>query len=254
VVLVYGLLRQVLLLGSLFVFYRAGRLLSAHSGQAASDHGQSLWEVERALRIPSEAALQQLALDAHWTIEFANRYYVWMHFPVTAFFAAWLYLQHRQQYQRMRALLIGVSLPALIVQITYPVAPPRLLQIEGLVDTMARFGPSAYADVTSGMANQYAAMPSLHVGWALICALAAWRVRGHLIGKVMLGHAVVTTLVVVVTANHYWLDAVGGAALVLVVTQALNYHEARRPSLSDGLSNAASESQSAVESVTAASS
>ncbi len=225
----YGFLGQVLLLGSLFVFYRLGRVLSAHDGAVAMQHGLWLWDAERMLRLPNEDILQRAVLDApHWLVVAANRYYVWMHFPVTGFFTAWLYLHRHDLYKRIRAMLIGVSLPALFLQISFPVAPPRLIGVGELVDTMAKFGPSAYADVHSGLANQYAALPSLHAGWALICAVIAWQMRGHILAKVMTAHLVITTLVVVVTANHYWIDVILGFTMVGVAWFILERHQSRR--------------------------
>ena len=89
----------------------------------------------------------------------------------------------------------------------------------GFVDTMATFGPNAYAGTSGAMANQFAAMPSLHIGWAALIAYVIHRTGPRWLAWVATAHLVVTVLVVVVTANHYWLDGV--VALVLLAGVAL---------------------------------
>ena len=98
-----------------------------------------------------------------------------------------------------------------------PLAPPRMLSSLGFLDTMAVFGPSAYGDSTTAtVANQFAAMPSLHVGWALLIAVVVVRTARTPWRWVAVLHPTITVLVVVATANHYWVDAIAAALLLLL--------------------------------------
>jgi hypothetical protein len=145
--------------------------------------------------------------------EVADLYYAYAHLNGTALFIVWLWWRHRDAYPRARFVIITSTLACLLVQ-SVPVAPPRLLPDLGFVDTALQNGHSVYGPFGSGMANQLAAMPSVHVGWAVIvgwyvfwAAPRPWRWIGPL-------HTVTTVLVVVATANHWWLDGLVAAGFV----------------------------------------
>ena len=117
------------------------------------------------------------------------------------------------------ALFTGVSL--LIQLIT--VAPPRLLASTGMVDTAVQYGQSVYAWSGGFDADEFSAMPSVHVGWAIIVAIAVITVSRRRWRWLAAAYPVLTLLVVVVTANHFWLDGIAAGllvALVLVVQRA----------------------------------
>jgi hypothetical protein len=104
----------------------------------------------------------------------------------------------------------------------------------GFVDTMTTIGPSAYGDGTAAVANQYAAMPSLHVGWALLIAVVVLRTATGPIRVLALAHAALTSLVVVVTANHWWVDGLVATALLgvaLLLHRRPGYHGSPAPNL-----------------------
>ena len=101
----------------------------------------------------------------------------------------------------------------LVVQLAFPLAPPRMLRLSGFVDTASLFGPDPYALGIAKAANELAAMPSMHVGWALLIAMAVISVSSSRWRWAILAHPLITTGVVVVTANHYWTDVIAGAAL-----------------------------------------
>ncbi len=128
-----------------------------------------------------------------------------------------------------------------------PLAPPRMLAAAGLVDTARVYGPSVYGAVpeTDSMANQFAAMPSLHFGWALMVAvglIAATRSRWR---ALWLLHPLLTLFVVVGTANHYWFDALAAAALLGLALLAVRApgHRAAPPSVRRPLETAPSRSE-----------
>lgn len=181
----------------------------------AMDRGLEIYELQRRLHLPGEVGLQHLALHAPWLVRLADAYYGYAHLNGMAIFLVWIWWRHRAAYARARYTVVLVTLACLLVQIV-PVAPPRLMPQLGFVDTALRYGQSVYGEFGTGMANQLSAMPSVHVAWAVIVGWFGWRYgrgRGRWLGP---AHAVITTLVVVVTANHWWLDGIVAAAFVAV--------------------------------------
>lgn len=196
----------------LFAFYKWGRTLVEHGPGEAMANAAWLWGFERSY-LPNEVDFQQWALGWDHTAFLANVYYVGVHFPGTALLLVWLYTRHRASYSRVRNELVALTAAGLVVHMAFPLAPPRLADI-GAVDTMLTVGPSAYPAAADGIANQYAAMPSLHIGWAILVAVAVVRVSRSRWRWVVALHAPVTVLVVVVTANHYWTDGIVAAVLL----------------------------------------
>lgn len=213
-------LREVLLLGTGFLVYWLGRLPSSNELDAAYRHALDVWNFERTLHLPSELSVQQLVLHSDGLVRFLNTYYVSVHFPLTIATVAWLIIRYRDVYKRARFALFGGTFAALFIQIGYPLMPPRMLGELGFVDTMRVIGPSAYGDLNSGAANQLAAMPSLHVGWAVLCLIAAIHTKNKWAWVAYAFHVFMTVTVVVTTGNHYWLDGLIGAGLIIVAWKA----------------------------------
>ena len=213
------LVREIALVAGLFLAYRLGRLAITGHDELAVTNAWWVWDVERALRLPDEELFQQWALQWPDLLKAANWYYVGVHFPLTAVFLAWGWLRRPPaEYRYARRLISLLTGLALVVHVVMPLAPPRMLSSLGFLDTMAVFGPSAYGDSTTAtVANQFAAMPSLHVGWALLIAVVVVRTART---AVALGchrcTRLITVLVVVATANHYWVDAIAAALLLLL--------------------------------------
>jgi hypothetical protein len=210
------ILREVAQVLVAFLVYNLGRMLATQDLSRADTNAHGVVDAERWLHLPAEATLQTWALGHDWIVELANRYYVSVHFPLTIAVLVWLYRYRRPAYHwAKRALLLATGV-ALVFHVLTPVTPPRLLTSLGMVDTGHAGGMSIYqAPVLGSMSNEYAAMPSLHVGWALLIAIvliAACRSRWRWL---WLLHPVATVFVVVSTANHYWLDGIAGSALVL---------------------------------------
>ncbi|MCK9893213.1 phosphatase PAP2 family protein [Frankia sp. AgB32] len=213
---------QVVLLASLYVLYDLGRHEAVGREPEALHHARRVWDLERLFDLPNESSLQALALRSTHLPEFANRFYIAVHFPAAILFLLWVLIFHRPAWRRVRTVIVASTGAALLIHIAYPLAPPRflprMLPDVDLVDTGAVFGPSPYGPHDT-VANQYAAMPSLHIGWAI---LEAWgvitilRTRARWLAII---HPVITTLVVVVTANHYWIDGIIGGALVVTAVQ-----------------------------------
>jgi PAP2 superfamily len=207
------LLVELALLGFMFVAYRVGRLISADDTSDAFANANEVWRIERWLRLPDESLVQQALLQSTSLVELANTYYAVVHFPATLAFLVWLFLRRPTHYLWARRTIVALTAAGLIVHVLYPLAPPRMMA--GFVDTGDVYGPDVYGPPEVGsIANQFAAMPSLHVGWAVLVAfglIAATRTRWRWL---WLAHPVVTLLVVVGTANHYWLDGIVAGGLL----------------------------------------
>ncbi|MEJ3743000.1 phosphatase PAP2 family protein [Actinomycetes bacterium KLBMP 9797] len=209
------LIIEVTLIASMLFFYQGVRHLADGQLSLAFQHADLVWQIERILHLPNEATVQGWALTWPDTARLANLYYVGVHFPGTLLAMVWLWIWHRSDYLRMRTEMAVLTAAALALHVIFPLAPPRLMHEFGMVDTMLTTGPSAYPDSsTDGVANQFAAMPSLHVGWALLVAVALIRVSASRWRWLALLHPALTLSVVVVTANHYWLDGIVAAVLL----------------------------------------
>ncbi|MEW2071550.1 phosphatase PAP2 family protein [Streptomyces sp. NPDC007346] len=217
------LVREFLLVAGLFLAYKFGRRAANGHVEEAFGNAGNVWDLERALNLPGEGAVQGVLLHSQTLIHAANTYYATVHFPATAFFLVWLYLRRPHHYLWSRRVLAVLTGAALVLHLLFPLAPPRMLPAAGLVDTGQVYGPTVYGatPATDTMANQFAAMPSLHVGWAVMVAvglIVATRSRWRWL---WLLHPAITLLVVVGTANHYWLDAIVVVALLAVALAVL---------------------------------
>jgi hypothetical protein len=206
--------REALILGIGYALYAFGRYLAGgHEAQAATN-ARHVWSFERTVGLPDEAHLQDLAFHATWLVELANRYYAYVHFPLTIAVLAWLFLTRPALYGWTRRVLLWLTVAALALIMLYPLAPPRLMGFDGITDTGVRMGLSVYGPTNSGIANQFAAMPSLHFGWSVVVAIAvigALRSRWRFL---VLLHPLITLAVILVTGNHYWLDCFAALALL----------------------------------------
>ena len=202
---------ETALVCGLFALWQLANSMAHHHVAGGLANGEWIWRAERWLHVPDEAALQRLFLPHASLIRGANYYYATAHLTGMAVFLVWLWVRHRDHYPLWRTTMAIFTGFSLLVQII-PVAPPRLIPGTHLVDTAAVYGQSVYQ--AFDFADQYAAMPSIHVGWAVLIAIAAWQVSRGPFRWVCVAHGVATALVVVVTANHYWFD--GLAAVILL--------------------------------------
>jgi hypothetical protein len=157
-----------------------------------------------------------------------NWVYIWGHWPVIAAVLLWLFLRHPDGYRQIRTTMVLSGAVGLVVFALYPVAPPRLAPL-GLVDTVTDLSTSYRVLQPPAFVNQYAAMPSLHVGWDLLMGYALVTYGGHRLLRVvgvLLPIAMVSA--VILTANHYVVDAVAGAALVLSCLVVVSSRPSRR--------------------------
>jgi len=204
-----------LILG-LFALWQLAGSFAVLGPDGALAKSRWIWHAERVLHLPSETALQQVFLPHPLIVQFFNLYYDSLHFPVLVTCMIWLFVRHRADYKRLRTTLVAFTASCLLVQLI-PVAPPRMLPGTHLVDTAIRYGQSVYGTRAGFDPDQLSAMPSVHVGWAILVAIAVigsartrWR-------WLVLLYPAMTSLVVVVTANHFWLDGIVAAALLAIV-------------------------------------
>jgi hypothetical protein len=209
--------RELGLVAVMFLIYKIGRIAATgHVGEAFGN-ARKVWDLERWLHLPGELSVQHRLLSWHWLVEVANSYYAYVHFPATAACLIWLYVHRPAHYRWTRNVLALLTGTALLVHFAFPLAPPRMFTDTGMLDLGRLYGPAVYgAPETDQLSNQYAAMPSLHVGWAVVIAVALIAATSSRRRGLWLLHPVITLFVVVATGNHYWLDAVAALALLAV--------------------------------------
>ncbi|MFB8755066.1 phosphatase PAP2 family protein [Streptomyces sp. NPDC059852] len=206
-----------------YACYSAGRLLARGDVSTAVDHGVAILDIEKALFLNAEHPLNRLFTREPWIGVPADFWYASLHYLVTPVILVWLFRSRAVRYRAARTWLMTSTFIGLIGFTLLPTCPPRLLaESYGFVDTMAQYssygwwgGEASAPRGMGGMTNQYAAMPSLHVGWSLWCGVMLWRHGGTRLAKTAaVAYPLITTIVVMGTANHYFLDAVAGAAVM----------------------------------------
>ena len=208
-----GIAQEAAILLALFALWQLAGSLSLIGPDGALARAQWIWHVERVVHLPSETEVQRAFLGHPLLVQALNLYYASLHFVVLITCLVWVYARHRRAYPQVRITLVLFTAGALLIQFL-PVAPPRMLPDDGMVDTAARYGQSVYGSVAGFNADQLSAMPSVHVGWALLVALVVVHVSGSRWRWLALGYPVLTLLAVVVTANHFWLDGIAAALLL----------------------------------------
>ena len=209
-----ALIEIAIIAAAVVCYFLVRGLVDGREGEAF-DHARSLIGFERNLGIFIEPTVQGWALDLPALGTVANWIYIWGHWPVIVATLVWLLVKHRETYPTYRnALLISGGI-GLIIFTLFPMAPPRFMTDWGFIDTVTLHSKAYRVLQPPSMVNQYAAMPSLHCGWDLLIGIAIAR---HASGRLRwIGYVLPVLMVaaVVLTANHYLLDAVVGDALVL---------------------------------------
>jgi hypothetical protein len=193
---------------------------AAVSSEHALHNALRVISLERTLGIYHEQTIQQAFLGNRLFIEFWNHFYGSFHFVVTAFALVLLFRKFPHRYRRFRNALACTTALALIGFAFFPLMPPRLLPGSyHFVDTLERYGAlwSFDSGTVERLSNQYAAMPSLHFAWSAWSAFALFPVLRTWWAKSLAAiYPLLTLFGIVVTANHYFLDAAGGAVVLAV--------------------------------------
>jgi hypothetical protein len=218
--------RELALVASGILLYFGVRGLTVTNTSAALRHARDIVALEQHAGLYVESSLQDLVDDSAPLTTLANWIYIWGHWPVIAVTLLWLVLEHPAGYRIARNAMLASGAVGLVVFALYPVAPPRLADL-GLLDTVTDYSSAYRVLQPQAFVNQYAALPSLHVGWDLLIGLAIVTCSTHLAVRVV--GALLPLLMafsVVCTANHFLVDVVVGTLLVLVC-RAVVMHLAR---------------------------
>lgn len=208
--------REVAIFAVVLVAYQATRALSIGSSQDAFAHSWSVVDLEKSAGIFVEPAIQAWALGHAGLVAALNTAYLALHLPVTVAFFVWLYRRRPSAYPIVRSMFIAANAIAAIVFVVFPAAPPRLLRGAGLVDTLQTVSDvDLHGGRLSGWFNPYAAVPSMHFGYALVVGVTiAVLVRSRIWRAIGLVYPAFVLLMIVATGNHFVLDAAAGAAVV----------------------------------------
>lgn len=202
------------LIATLYGIWRLARMLPLSTSTGAVERGHDIARWQAFLHLPSELSLERFVMHHDALAQFSVWYYATVHVPATIAFLIWLFVRHRDHYPHWRNGLAIVTLGCLVIRFVR-VAPPRLLPDLGYVDLAQNLGASVYgADVTTGVSDQFAAMPSIHVAWAAVVSLGIVAASTSRWRWLFLLHLVITVLVVSATGNHWWLDGVVAVLLL----------------------------------------
>ncbi len=221
-------LRQLVLFAGAYYAYRIVRGLVDGQASVAFDNARALVNAERSLGTFFEPGLQTWAQSEEWIVTGANWMYVNSHFIITTTFLVWLYIARNHAFYYVRNMFMIAMGIALVLYVAFPTAPPRYLPEWGFTDTVAEFVGAAAAQSVNVLYNPFAAVPSMHVAFALMIAIPAIKLVKPLGLKLAwAAYPAVVTFVVLVTANHFWLDAAFGAMVAAVSASASSYALAR---------------------------
>lgn len=222
-----GLVRQVLLFAGAYMSYSVVRAIAEVNNTVPFDHATDIIHLERSLHIFVEPAIQSWAMSSHALMDVSSWLYVNAQTTVAITALVYIYLRHNKAYYPLRNKLVISMAIALIGYVVFPTAPPRFLPEWGFVDTVANFtsvtGAHGNASMT-GLVNPYAAVPSMHVAFAL---MIGWQlsklVRTKALKVFWALYPLIITFVVIATANHFIFDVATGA-----LTAGLSAYGARR--------------------------
>ncbi len=207
---------EILMCLVFYFVYSLARNANKSDPSKAFRNAGTIINLEHHLGIFHEATIEGWALHAKAVVIAANYYYGSLHFAVTIGVAFVLFRKWSDEYPRWRNTLAVSTGLALVGFISFPLMPPRLLPSHyGFVDTLDKYPTfwSFDSGAVSRISNQFAAMPSVHCCWALWCACILVPHLKHPVAKAAAAlYPVLTVTVIVITANHFFLDAVGGFA------------------------------------------
>ncbi len=212
----FGFFRESGIVGlAAYLYFFVRGLIQARESEAM-DNANGLVSFERSLGIFQERELQSLILDHHWLVTLFNWIYIYGHWPVVVGTLVWLFVRHREVFPVFRSAMLISGLIGFVFFFLFPMAPPRLVEGLGFVDTVTLHSEAYRVLQPPSLTNPFAAMPSLHVGWNLLMGIAVvsfasnrfWKVFGVLMPIAMYAATILT-------GNHYFLDGIVGSALAL---------------------------------------
>ena len=232
-------LHEIVVVVAAFLIYFVIRGAVVDRAGEAMVRGINLIDLEQRLHIYWELEMQSWILDHYWLIKIVNWVYFWGHMPLVIAVAVWLWVWHRKAYFVTRNAFLASGAIGVVIYWWFPVAPPRLIPFAGFIDTMAAFDRVGYnAQEAKAFVNPFAAVPSLHFGWSLLLGVVvAWVSRHPLSFVFAAAWPVAMFFSVVMTGNHFILDAVAGGivsfaglGIALAVARYLRWPDLREPS------------------------
>jgi hypothetical protein len=214
-------IREAGVVVGLFALWLTVGHLVGHHPRGGYSRGLDIWRAERWLHLDIEPVTQTPLLHSPALATSANYYYAYAHWASVDAVLAWLWWRHRGHYAVARNALVLFTGSCLLLHLI-STAPPRLLAQTGVVDVGARLGQSVYGDAP-GVADHLSAMPSIHVGWAVLFAIALWRTGSATARALGSVHVALTSYVVMATGNHFWLDGAVAAVLAAVAVAVATY-------------------------------
>ncbi|MFI9272549.1 phosphatase PAP2 family protein [Kitasatospora sp. NPDC052896] len=220
---------ELALIAISYWLYSLVRNAVPEQASAAERNAFWVWHTEQGLGVAVERSINHAVNSVTWLIVGMNYYYATLHFIMTIGVLVWLYRCHPGRYAASRTVLFITTGIALVGFYFYPLAPPRLMTDGHFIDTVAVH--HTWGSLASGpgasVSNQFAAMPSMHIGWSSWCGLTIFFLAERKWVRALgLAYPAATLMVIISTANHFWMDAVGGAvclAIGFTVTR-LVYH------------------------------
>jgi hypothetical protein len=206
-------LGELTLVALAFLLYFVVRSNVIDRPELALANARHIIDVESALELQHELSAQDAIMGSRLAVRFFNFVYFWLDFPLIAGVGLLMYFRRRAEYTFARDAILFSGACALVAYSLFPVAPPRLVPETGMVDTLQAFNNLSYqAQSTSFFVNPYAAMPSLHVGWAVLLAIGVWLAfpDNRMVRVLAILHPLTQWASTVVTGNHFWIDGAGG--------------------------------------------
>jgi PAP2 superfamily len=207
--------QELALVAALYSLWRLARVLPLAHDHGAIERARQINRLQHRLHMPSELSLQHFVLRHDWLGWFMNYYYAIVHVPALIAFLVWLFVRHRDMYPKWRNALAMLTAFCVLIRFVR-VAPPRFLTDLGYIDLSTHYGLNIYGPVGTGVSDQFAAMPSIHVGWAalvsfgiVVASTSRWR-------WLFLAHVILTMLAVSATGNHWWMDGIVAIVLLLI--------------------------------------
>jgi membrane-associated phospholipid phosphatase len=221
------LLRQILLFCGAYWLYQLVRGQVDGRAATAFENARHIVGAERALGLFVEPAVHAWAEAHEWIVDAASWMYVNSHFTVTTAALAFLYLRRNEHFYFVRNMFMVAMAIALLGYVVFPTAPPRFMPELGFRDSVADF-TGVDSHTSNLLVNPFAAVPSMHVAFALMLGVPLARMARHSAARVAWSaYPALVAFVVVATANHWWLDAVAGAATAAVSALAAQWLLAR---------------------------
>lgn len=211
---VRAFVRESAIIAALYAMWMRAQRLDPFGSEGGFDRGLSVYEWSKRLQIDHERTVHGWVLGRPLLEQASNLYYGGMHVPGVGILLVWLFVRHRHRLPVWRTTLALTTAACLVIR-WVPVAPPRFFPELGFVDIAALHNQSVYGPVGTGVSGQFAAMPSIHVAWAVLVGAAAMMVTRSNWRWLGVAHAILTLFVVTSTANHWLLDGVVGAALIV---------------------------------------